>query len=176
MPRKIREPTFTLPCTIVISKAEQLPYHFLEMKTDAKDGNRPLVVPTERVHLPTGDYSILSFEDQVAVERKSKSDLFQTIGQERERFERELYRLNNMTAGHVVVEAEWSNIFKPDPALVSQLSPKIVYRSILAWKMRYRNVHWDMMPGRRAAEIATFRWLQRFLVEHGDKTLRYGIG
>jgi ERCC4-type nuclease len=37
---------------------------------------------------------VQGFADQIAVERKSLADLFGTLGQGRERFERELVRLS----------------------------------------------------------------------------------
>ncbi len=156
------QPAF--PCTVVIDQQEKRPYSFDRIKADASQGEGFVAVRTEVGHLKTGDYSLAGYEHRVAVERKSPSDCFSTIGQGRDRFERELARLNGMQFACVVVEAEWSEIFA-DPPEHSQLSPKTVYRSVLAWQQRFKNVHWLMMPGREVAEVTTFRVLERFWKE-----------
>ena len=101
------------------------------------------------------------FPGRVAVERKSLADLFGTIGQGRDRFERELERLNQMDFAAVVVEAQWSEVFD-DPPRHSRLCPKTVFRSVNAWEQRYPRVHWSFLPGRDFAEVKAFRVLERF--------------
>ena len=92
------------------------------------------------------------------------ADLFATLGQDRERFERELTRLAEMTFAAVVVEADWDKILKHPPEF-SRLNPKTIFRSVIAWQQRYPRVHWWMGPDRRFAEIVTLRILERFLKE-----------
>jgi DNA excision repair protein ERCC-4 len=156
------QPAF--PCMVIIDQQEKLPYSFAHIKADASQGEGFVAVRTEVGHLKTGDYSLAGYEHRVACERKSMQDLFGTIGQGRERFERELVRLNGMQFACVVVEAEWSEIFA-DPPRHSQLSPRTVWRSYLAWEQRYVNVKWKFLPGREFAEVATFRTLERFWKE-----------
>jgi ERCC4-type nuclease len=151
----------TCPFVVVIDTREQLPLTFAGLTADAKDGRRPLVVQTQRGTLSQGDYSILGMERRVAVERKSAGDLFGTLGRHRRRFERELARLQALAFAAVVVEADWAEILTRPPER-SRLPPKTVFRSVVAWQQRYRGVHWCFMPGRAAAEAATFRVLERF--------------
>jgi hypothetical protein len=156
------------PCTVVIDTREQHPYAFAHIPADAYQGEGLLAVRTEVRTLRSGDYSLAGYEARVAVERKSKADLFGTIGQGRERFERELARLNGMQFASVVVEAEWSEIFR-DPPPHTQVLPKTINRSVLAWKQRFPRVHWELWPGRAAAEAITFRILERFWKERQEE-------
>ena len=156
------------PCAIVIDQQEKIPYAFDRIKADASQGEGFVVVRTEVGHLKTGDYSLAGYEHRVACERKSKADCFSTIGQGRDRFERELARLNGMQFACVVVEAEWSEIFS-DPPKHSQLPPRTIYRSVLAWQQRFPRVHWEMCPGREFAEVTTFRVLERFWKERMEE-------
>lgn len=149
----------------MIDTREQTPFTFDGIRADKKDGGEILTIPVIRATLRQGDYSLLGHELRIAVERKSLSDLFGTLGQGRDRFVRELERLAEMPHAHVVVEAEWSTILNNPPPF-SSLNPKTVYRSVVAWVSRYQSIHWWMMPDRRYAEVTTFRILERFLKEY----------
>jgi ERCC4-type nuclease len=160
----MRTDVATFPVVVLVDTREQMPFHFTGLRADAKDGRRPLVVSTRVATLATGDYSLEGMADRIAVERKSLADLFATLGQDRERFERELTRLAEMTFAAVVVEADWEKILKHPPDF-SRLNPKTIFRSVIAWQQRYPRVHWWMGPDRRFAEIVTLRILERFLKE-----------
>jgi ERCC4-type nuclease len=147
------------------------PYLFDAVPADVGAGGGVWRVRTERLTLASGDYSLDGYASQVAVERKSLADLFGTLGQGRERFVRELERLDQMSFAAVVVEREWSDIFT-DPPRHSRLAPRTVYRSVLAWQQRFPRVHWWMCAGREMAEVTTFRILERFLKELADKNFR----
>jgi ERCC4-type nuclease len=146
---------------VLIDHREKAPYSFTGFTTDVRQGNKPLRVLTRLADLPSGDYSLAGLLEEVAVERKSLQDLFYTLGQHRDRFERELTRLSRMTFAAVVVEAEWSTILQRPPE-ASRLPPKVVFRSVLAWQQEFPNVHWWFTPGRRPAEVVTFRIMERF--------------
>lgn len=159
------------PFVVAIDTREQLAYGFADMRTDAHQGKQPLLVRRATVHLPTGDYSLceegtIRVTLPVAVERKTLADLFSTLGQERDRFERELARLDALEVAAVVVEASWHDILFNPPER-SQLNPKTIHRSVIAWQQRYPRVHWWMCGDRRLAEITTFRILERYWREHG---------
>jgi DNA excision repair protein ERCC-4 len=149
------------PGTVVIDSREGLPYAFTGIVSDAKDGRLPVRVTTIVRGLPSGDYSLEGFENRVAVERKSLGDLFSTLGGSRDRFQRELARLAEMEHAAVVIEAEWSTIYRTPPER-SQLPPKNVLRSVIAWQQRFPSIHWHFVPGRAFAERLTFRILERF--------------
>jgi len=153
--------------TIVIDKREQHPFTFQGIESDAKGSRRPMFIPTKPGTLPSGDYSVAGLEHAVAVERKSLVDLYGTIGAGRDRFVRELERLDQMEFAAVVIEAGWPAIIgNPPPS--SKVSPKVIYRSIIAWGQRFPRVHWWPCPHRTFAERTTFRILQRFWTDVMD--------
>lgn len=130
--------------------------------------NAVLDIQTQKTWLTSGDYSITGMEHLIAIERKSKEDLYSTLGQHRERFERELQRLAEMPRAHVVIEAEWLSIVKQPPTR-SRLHPQTIVGSVLAWTNRYPSIHWWPMPSRRAAEITVFKILERFWLDMRDR-------
>lgn len=56
--------------------------------------------------LDAGDYSVVGFEQRVAVERKSLRDFVGTVIHDFDRFARELQKLSAMEAACIVVEAD----------------------------------------------------------------------
>ena len=171
--KKNKPTSVNSPFTVAIDTREQLPFKFEGMITDAKDGGLPLVIATERVTISEGDYSIIGYLGSVAVERKSLSDLFGTIGGGRDRFERELNRLSSSEYAAVVVEGGWDQVVYQPPQY-SKLSPKIIFRSVIAWSQRFQNIHWWFVPDRRFAEVTTYRILERFWKDkgnHGTQTI-----
>lgn len=56
--------------------------------------------------LDAGDYSVVGFEQRVAVERKSLRDFVGTVIHDFDRFARELEKLSVMEAACIVVEAD----------------------------------------------------------------------
>lgn len=110
--------------TIVIDTREQLPYTF------------PASQPTTIATLATGDYSVLTLEDRVAIERKSLPDLFGTVGAGRDRFKRELERMAVMDFAAIVIEATLRGCLKEPPARC-EISPRAVVGSLAAWSVRY---------------------------------------
>ena len=83
--------------TAICDTREQRPLDLAPMKT-------------LRTGLDTGDYSIAGLEDVVTVERKSLPDLLQCVGQERERFDREMHRILAFPHKMLVIEATWGAI------------------------------------------------------------------
>ena len=156
----------TAPFTVLVDGREKTPYTFADLHADACHQHRPLLVTTEWAHLPTGDYTVRGLESIVTVERKSLADLFSTLGQHRDRFEREHER---MAAGFqraaVVVEASWYDVLHLPPPR-SKLNPKTVWRTSISWLCRY-GVPWVMAEDRRLAEIWTFRFLEKAWKEFG---------
>lgn len=86
---------------------------------------------SERGTLATGDYSLVGFENQIAIERKSLPDLVACCGVERERFEREIQRLLAYPSRAIVVEATWAMI--EAGGWRSKLQPSHVMGSVLGW-------------------------------------------
>jgi DNA excision repair protein ERCC-4 len=103
---------------------------------------RPPAFPgfaTERVTLSTGDYSVVrdgqDLRDAVAIERKSVSDLLGCIGGRRERFERELCRLGQIPFRALIIEDSMSELVEASRR--TQMTPKQVLGSVLAWQFKY---------------------------------------
>lgn len=152
--------TVPTPFTILIDQQEGLPYSFSSILSGPSTDRLPYSVRTQTTHLKTGDYTIAGLESLVSVERKSPIDAFNTIGQHRGRFQRELSRLNDLHIAAVVVECEWSTIFH-DPPEWATTQPHHLHDSILEWHQRYPRVHWYLLPDRDTAEVTTFRILEK---------------
>lgn len=169
------------PFTVLIDSAEQSPFTFQTLRTDADQGNRPLIVPVKYQSLgrhpdSLGDYSLDSTIGGVGrchVERKSMADAHSTflgwarkgedIGR-RDRFERELELLSEMEAGLVVVECSFTQLVAAAPQYgvrTAAQNAKALHRSVLSWMRKYR-VQWIFADDRRMAEKSTFHWLRQW--------------
>ncbi|KXK28787.1 MAG: hypothetical protein UZ01_02527 [Candidatus Brocadia sinica] len=76
---------------------------------------KPLVFPNAKVKdakLQTGDYSLEHFEDKITIERKSLSDLLQSLSAERKRFMSEVQRMRAFEYAGLVVEASLADIYR----------------------------------------------------------------
>jgi ERCC4-type nuclease len=104
--------------TAIIDTREQIP---LDLS--------PLKVVTRT--LTTGDYSLVGLESVIAIERKSLPDLLSCIGQSRDRFTREVYRLLAYPVRGLVVEASWPDLEQGEWR--SQVTPQAVIGSLLGW-------------------------------------------
>lgn len=89
----------------------------------------------QRGSLTTGDYSIKGMENLVAIERKSLPDLLGCIGQQRERFEREIQRLLSYPHRGIIVESSWEQI-EAGSFYNSRVHPNAVIGSLLSWQAR----------------------------------------
>lgn len=155
------------PFTILVDQREKAPYRFTGLHTDSARQYRPLEVQTRWAHLPTGDYSIDGLQDLVTIERKSLADLYATLGQHRERFEAEHERMAAMAFAAVVVESDLAAaIAEPPPR--SKLHPRAVYRTWLAWMVKY-GVPWLWIGSREGAEKTTFQLLRMFWKQQKEK-------
>lgn len=133
---------------VAIDTREQKPFDFGEN------------VKTKVVTLQTGDYSLVDYESKITIERKSLPDLFNTVGRGRKRFEKELSRMSEFDFAAIVIEGNWYDMWMKPP-IRTQVTPRTVIRSLLAWAQRY-DVH--MMPcgPRRLAARVTYIMLERF--------------
>jgi ERCC4-type nuclease len=150
------------PFTVIIDTREHVhPYKFLGFHAGAEHQYRPLKVATEWKALKSGDYSIAGYEDRIAIERKTLADFYNSVGQERNRFERECQRLAEMEYAAVVIEASWKQVIKQPPSY-TKLKPIIPFRTHLSWEIRYPKLHFKAMEDRELAEVTTFRLLEKF--------------
>lgn len=153
----------------MIDTREQSPFSFRGIKADADHAGKTYVVPVVRATLQSGDYSIVGFESQISIERKSHEDLYGTLSRDHDRFVRELERLRTYAYSEVVVEASYAKILTP-PAN-SRVSPKAISRGIQSLKLRFPTTQWTLAPDRRFAERYTFQILRKFW-EHRQREKR----
>jgi hypothetical protein len=177
----------TAPFTVLVDTAEQYPFTFRGIRTDADKGYAYWMVPSQRANLgrhphSMGDYSIAGAVGSVAIERKGKEDAWGTIlgwttGWEadrvlagrRERFEQELANLNEMESAIVICEATLGELTTTAPqwgVKSGELNGKIFFRSVLSYQQRFPRVQWCFADNTRMAEQAAFRWLFRYWKEH----------
>ena len=135
--------------TIIVDTREQDPLTFANL-------------PTERRTLPTGDYTILGFENVFCVERKSLADLIQSTTFERERFERELVRMRWYSFRRLLIVGTLADI--EAHRYRSQANPKSVIASVTAFEVRYSlPVCFRETPEAAATQIE--RWAPYFVRE-----------
>lgn len=138
----------TEPPVIAIDTREQKPYTFSAS-----------VVKT----LATGDYSMVGMEHLVAVERKTSSDAYSSLGRGRSRFQSEVERLGALECGAIVIEASLTSLMQPP--VYSQMSPKAVIGTLLAWSVRY-GVHVFFAGDRWHGNALTRVVLEKFWSYH----------
>jgi hypothetical protein len=161
------------PGIVLVDQREKLPYTYTDIPADVDEGGGTLNIKVAKTHLHTGDLSLFGHErDGITQERKTKNDIWRTISHERDRFERELQRMQKFRFSYVLIECELSELLepptwkKPTGEIVKSLySPKSLHRTILAWEQRYPKTHWKFLPGRRAAEVISLRIFDRYLTE-----------
>lgn len=108
---------------VIIDSREQEPLPFRRLKT-------------QRCALITGDYSVVGLESLFAIERKSISDLVGCcVGQNRERFERELHRLRGFRFKRILIVGSETEILKAQ--YHSNVTPRAVLGTLHAFEVRY---------------------------------------
>lgn len=102
--------------TIIIDNREQTPWRFSAR------------VQVVRGTLKTGDYSISGLEGAVAIERKTREDLVNTLTHGRDRFRAEMNRFRGFLFAAIFVESDLFPI--EDGRYHSAASPKSVIASV----------------------------------------------
>lgn len=154
------------PFKILIDSREQKPWKFRGLKTN-KPKELEILVDTEVRGIDPGDYTIEGHEKKVAIERKSKPDLFHCLGKDRVRFEKQIERMNEIRHAYLFVEASWESLMTG--CTESRLNPRVVFRTQASWSQKYPRVHWVFCPTVRIAEAHAFRIFDtywRHLDEH----------
>lgn len=131
--------------TIVVDTREQEPLSFTRLQS-------------VRGTLATGDYSVVGLEGLFAVERKSIADLVGCcVGDNRERFERELHRLRGFRFKRLLVVGRRGEI--EVQRYRSRISPKAVLGSLSAWECRFDlPVVFSPTPEDAARELERWSW------------------
>jgi ERCC4-type nuclease len=144
---------------ILVDTREQAPFLFRGRHYDH--------VETMPAALPTGDYSLPGFEDRIAVERKSLDDLIGCLmNDNRDRFERELFRAAPYELFTVVVEASVEDVRLG--RFTSKMKPHSVFQSLAAFQVRYR-VPFMFCGSRTGAEYWTYSLFDKYLKDIKDR-------
>lgn len=94
----------------------------------------------ERKKLDTGDYSIKGFERTIAIERKSLSDLFGTVGGGHARFKAELQRALALDYFAIVVDGSYTDCVNKnfDGGYNSKMRGYVVSSILFTIHMKYK--------------------------------------
>jgi len=136
--------------TLVIDTREQSPLFIT--------GSLPKGLVVVRDTLDVGDYSIRGFEHQVSVERKTISDLLGCLGNDRERFKRELEKLKVYEWKAICLEGTEDELLQFHD--FSLMHPNSIRQSIVSINIRY-GVQFYFNPKRLSIE----RWVLDHLIK-----------
>ncbi len=121
--------------------------------------------------LETGDYTISGYQDSFAVERKTLDDLANSLGKDRNRFEREIQRAQEFDEFVVVVEADKSILYDrtPDggcPHYYSQIHPNSIIGTVDKWPKKYPILTFEWVGSRSAGKSRTLdlllKWSEKY--------------
>jgi DNA excision repair protein ERCC-4 len=138
---------------ITIDTREQTPLAFTRLQS-------------ARGTLTTGDYSFAGAEELFAVERKSIPDLVACcVGENRERFQRELHRLRGYRFKRLVIVGTMKEVEAGDYR--SRIAPRAVLATLQALEARYDvPVVWCDTPAAAALRIESWAyWYARELCQ-----------
>jgi ERCC4-type nuclease len=125
--------------------------------------------------LMSGDYSVAGLEALFAVERKSIGDLVSCcIGQNRERFERELHRLRGFRFKRLLIVGSEAEISKGN--YHSNIKPAAVLGTLRAFEVRYDlPVVFCQTPELAGHQVESWAfWFAREIVETVNDLWRSG--
>lgn len=105
---------------ILIDTREQTPYD---------------LVGSKKATLDTGDYTVLGYKDQIAIERKSYSDLYHCLTSAKNRFERQLERLGEMDYAYLLIDTTASAVLMGHPQC--QLPGEVALSKLVKLCARY---------------------------------------
>jgi len=93
-----------------------------------------------RKKLDAGDYSISGYEGLIAIERKSPSDLFGTLGKGHKRFKAELERAKDYEYFAIIVEASYSTCIEKsfDNAHYSRMRGYVITSILFTLHVKYQ--------------------------------------
>jgi DNA excision repair protein ERCC-4 len=115
---------------IVIDRREQLPLTFRKSKN---------VEGVEFCTLKTGDYSILGYEEEIAIERKGILDLFSSLGKGHKRFKKEMERALSFKYFAILVEGSFTVIQNKEfeGAHYTKMRGDVVIKILYTLKFKY---------------------------------------
>lgn len=168
-------PAILCPFTIVADVNEYLPQHNgyrfdCPLFANADKKYARIIVKTMTANLPAGDYTIFGMPS-IIIERKTKADLYQSIGKRKNFIERlemmqEIGRRE--VGGYAAVVVECNDVDLLKAPKFTKILPKSVSRTIISWRHQF-NVDWWFLSDRHRAEVTTFRILESFHAKRAGK-------
>ncbi len=131
--------------TILIDTREKLPYSYRNSRVET---------------LMIGDYSVEGYSSEITIERKTKEDVFMSLGKERYRFQQECENMTNYKYASIVVEGTLADLLTPP--FQTQMNPKAVVNSLVSWSIRY-NIHVYFAGHRHFAQTLVYRILEKYV-------------
>lgn len=147
---------------IVVDSREQAPLDFSPFPD----------VETAIGTLQAGDYSVIGFTAEIAVERKSLDDLIGCLTHDRERFKRELNCLRGYSSAMIVVEAPFNAI--RCGMYRSQMNPQAAVESVFSFMQKYR-IPFFFADNRADGAFATASFLRHFCRHEAERYKRLGF-
>lgn len=144
------------------------------------------VPPCESKTLHNGDYSLVGFEDLIAVERKSIPDLINSVGEGRERFIRQVRRCSQVE-GCVLIEGSIRAVLGHVPR--GQMNGRRALATLMSWSQAYSipvffadglveaqgvALSWMKFARRKICEGSKFRHAQPICSCGGGTTISHG--
>jgi DNA excision repair protein ERCC-4 len=133
---------------IVVDTREQFPFRFCSPE-----------IQIVKKALPAGDYSIDGFETTIAVERKELNDYVNTIIRDKDRFKRELLKLQQYQDACIVVEASLQEIMNAN--YTSAVHSNAVFGATTSIIVDYK-IPVYFASNRQIARKFTEEWLLRW--------------
>ena len=149
---------------------QQQPQDIMTIITDSREQNKflfPREINSIVSTLKTGDYSILSMENLICVERKSHADFYQSLGSSRERFEREILRMAEFERACFITTVSLEEFLKPPvynkgfTLFESKLNPRSAINSIISYQVKY-NIPTIFAGSQQLGMVYTLRFLEKF--------------
>ncbi len=112
----------------------------IKIKIDSREQKPYQFENSEVGTLSIGDYSVVGLEDCISIERKELNDLIGCLTTGRERFKKELYRGKALDYFALVIEGSLSDL--SNGSYRSEMKPKAVIQSLVAFSIRYNLPIW----------------------------------
>ncbi len=173
-PRRTSADEFlVVPFTVLYDHRESTGgWTFSGLVGDSRRKNRPLIVPTEKIHMVTADYTVKDVP--VFIERKSHDDFIGSITGGHHNLELEFGRMQAIVAAGgyccMVVESSMDRICDEleSPASMRKAKAANVLGVVASWPARFQ-VPILFAGSRRYAELLAFSVMDKFVESYRKK-------
>lgn len=171
--RTLADDFFVVPFTVLYDHRESTGgWTFSGLIGDSRRKNRPLIVPTEKIHMVTADYTVQDVP--VFIERKSHDDFIGSITGGHHNLELEFGRMQAIVeaGGYccMVVESSMDRICDEleSPASLRKANAANVLGVVASWPARFK-VPILFAGSRRYAELLAFSVMDKFVESYRKK-------